>query len=203
MTLIGFLRHGETQWNLERRIQGHTDVPLTESARARLAASCTPEEWRRVRVVCSPLARCIETAAALELGSVEVDGRLIEMRWGEWEGRRVADLRAELGEAMQSNEDRGWDFQPPGGESPRMVFERVRGFLAEVRAAGAPVLAISHRGVMQSVFARAFGWDMLGRAPVKLDWRAIQVFCAGEDGAPDVVRLNLALREKNACGAAR
>ena len=56
--------------------------------------------------------------------------RLVEMAWGEWEGRRLADLRAELGDAMIENEARGLDFRPPGGESPRDVQERLKPLLA-------------------------------------------------------------------------
>ncbi|MEN8575482.1 histidine phosphatase family protein, partial [Klebsiella pneumoniae] len=66
----------------------------------------------------SPLARCTETAALLGWPDARRDDRLAEMRWGDWEGRRLADLRAEGVAAMQANEARGLDFRPAGGESP-------------------------------------------------------------------------------------
>ncbi len=119
--------------------------------------------------------------------------RLIEMSWGEWEGRRLDELRVELGENMRANEALGLDFTPPGGESPRRVFERVKGFLAQVAATGEPTLAVTHRGVIRSIFAHATGWDMLGRPPVKLDWNAIHVFKLRADGTPAVDHINFKL----------
>ena len=72
------------------------------------------------------------------------DPRLVEMHWGEWEGRLLAELRDELGAPMRENEARGWDFRPAGGESPREVWARIQPWLAEVAAAGEPTLAITH-----------------------------------------------------------
>jgi probable phosphoglycerate mutase len=110
------------------------------------------------------------------------------MRWGAWEGRRLAELRAELGPEMADNEARGWDFRPLGGESPREVLARVRSWLAELTS---PTLAVTHRGVIRAVYAAAAGWDLRGRAPAKLAWDAVHVFRLGEDGAPAIEALNL------------
>ena len=202
MTLLAMLRHGETQWSRERRIQGRTDTPLCEEGRSKVCTFALPEEWGAARVVSSPLKRCLETASALGLSPVESDARLVEMSWGEWEGRRLEELRAEFGESMRKSEALGLDFTPPGGESPRKVFERVRGFLADVAAAGEATLAIAHRGVVRAVFANACGWDMRGRAPLKLDWGAIHVFKLTPDGTPAVHRMNLELLLKSAGAAA-
>ena len=140
-----------------------------------------------MQVVTSPLARCVETAALLGAPQALRDPRLEEMSWGAWEGRMLADLRAELGAAMADNEARGWDFRPPGGESPREVLSRVRSWLSELRE---PTLAVTHRGVIRAVFASACRWDMLGKPPVKLDWGALHLFrVAGED--IQIERLNL------------
>ena len=95
------------------------------------------------------------------------------MSWGAWEGRRLADLRAELGEEMSANEARGWDFRPDGGESPREVLARVRAWLAELKA---PTLAVTHRGVIRAVYAQAASWNMLGKPPARLAWDAVHVF---------------------------
>ncbi len=201
MTLLAMLRHAETTWTLDGRIQGRTDVPLSSRGKDELRARSLPKEWRVARVVSSPLKRCLETASTLGLHGVVSDIRLAEMSWGEWEGRRLADLRAELGHAMQANENRGMDFTPPGGESPRMVFERVRGLLAEIAAEGKPTLVIAHRGVIRAIFAQASEWDMRGRAPVKLDWQSIHVFKLAPDGMPALHRMNVEVEANNA-GAA-
>ena len=91
---------------------------------------------------------------------------------------------------MRENEDRGWDFRPPGGESPREVLSRVRPWLAEVAMRGEPTLAVTHRGVIRVVLAEALGWDLRGKPPVKLDWSAVHLFRLGPEGDPKVERLN-------------
>ena len=202
MTLLAMLRHGETQWSRERRIQGRADTPLCEEGRTRLCGFTLPDEWRTARVVSSPLKRCLETASALGLARVESDARLVEMRWGDWEGRRLDELRTEFGESMRNNEALGLDFTPPGGESPRKVFERVRGLLAQVAADREATLAITHRGVIRAVFANACGWDMRGRSPAKLDWSAIHIFKLAPDGMPVIHRMNVEMPPKNAGEAA-
>ena len=186
MTRLAMLRHADTAWSVEGRVQGRTDVPLLAHVSFSL-----PAGFGNMRVVSSPLRRCVETAALLGCGDPEREPRLAEMSWGAWEGRRLEELRAELGDAMRANEARGWDFRPEGGESPREVLERVRPWLAEVAARGEPTLAITHRGVIRAVLAHALGWDLGGKPPVKLDWRALHLFRLAADGQPEVEELNL------------
>lgn len=186
MTRLAMLRHAETAWSLEGRIQGRSDVPLLFPQEISL-----PGPVKAFQIVSSPLRRCVETAALLGCRNPEREPRIAEMSWGAWEGRRLQALRAELGEAMRGNEARGWDFRPEGGESPREVLARVRPWLAEVAARGEPTLAITHRGVIRAVLADALGWDLRGTPPVKLEWRAVHVFRLTDRGAPKVEKLNL------------
>jgi probable phosphoglycerate mutase len=180
MTALALLRHADTAWSVDARIQGRADVPLLPAARARL-----PERCRGMHVVASPLRRCRETAALLGL-SHEVEPRLIEMDWGEWEGETLARLRERP--SMVENEGRGLDFRPPGGESPREVWARVEPWLREVKR---PTLAITHRGVIRVVLAAACGWDLRGPPPAKLDWHAVHFFHLDDDGAPRIDCLNV------------
>ena len=195
MTLLATLRHGDTAWSLEQRIQGKTDIQLCEAGRAKIRGRRLPIECHGMRVMSSPLVRCVETASLLGLTEFACDDRLAEMHWGEWEGRRLTELRSEFGESMRENEARGLDFTPPGGESPRHVLNRVRGWLEEIAACGHPTLAIAHRGVIRAIFAAASGWDMRGRPPLKLDWSALHVFRLDPAGAPSLVRMNVPLIE--------
>lgn len=188
--LLAVLRHGETAWSAEGRIQGRTNVPLSDAGRRDLEGWKLPAACKGMKVVTSPLARCVETAALLGAGAAQQEPRLAEMSWGAWEGRRLADLRAELGEAMRANEARGWDFRPHGGETPREVWLRVRGWLGEVANLGEPTLAVTHRGVIRAIFATAAGWDLQGAPPVKLDWSAVHLFRLDE-GRPSIERLNV------------
>ena len=187
MTLLALVRHGDTAWSAAGRIQGRSDPGLSEAGRAALAAARLPEACRGMRVVTSPLARCTETAALLGAPAAPREPRIAEMAWGEWEGRRLEELRAELGAAMRENEARGLDFRPPGGESPREVLARVSPWLASLAQ---PTLAVTHRGVIRVVLAAATGWDMRGEPPAKLDWSAFHLFRL-DRGKPSIERLNV------------
>ena len=187
MTLLALLRHADTAWSAEGRIQGRSDLPLSDAGRASLADRRLPAACRGMRIVTSPLARCVETAALLGAPQAARERRIAEMSWGAWEGKRLEALRAELGEAMRENEDRGLDFRPSGGESPREVLARVGEWLTELSE---PTLAIAHRGVIRAVLAAATGWDMRGRPPAKLDWSAFHFFQV-DHGKPTVDRLNV------------
>ena len=188
MVLVALLRHGDTAWSAAGRIQGRMDVPLSDAGRARLRAFRLPPACRGMRIVTSPLERCLETAALIGAAQAVREPRLMEMSWGDWEGLRLADLRAELGAAMAENEARGWDFRPAGGESPREVLARVQSWLVELSA---PTLAVTHRGVIRAIFAAAAGWDLRGKPPLKLEWDAVHLFRLRADGVPAIEALNL------------
>jgi len=191
-TKLLLLRHGPTAWNAERRLQGRADIGLSAEAQARLRAHALPAEFALWRCLVSPLIRARDTAALLGLTGV-VEPRLIEMDWGDYEGRTLDGLRGELGPALDSNEARGLDFTPPRGESPRMVQTRLRPLLAEIAGIGLPTVAITHRGVIRAVYARAAGWDMRRPPPHALEPYAMQLFALAADGHPSLVEANIAL----------
>jgi broad specificity phosphatase PhoE len=186
MTPLALLRHADTAWSLAGRIQGRADVPLLPGTSCRL-----PDLCRGMRVVTSPLARCVQTAALLGAPQALREPRIIEMDWGDWHGQTLSGLRKALGQAMLENEARGLDFTPAGGESPRAVGVRVKSWLREVAIAGVPTLAVTHRGVIRAILAEASGWDMRGKPPAKLDWDAVHLFVVDGEGRPSVDRLNV------------
>ncbi len=191
MTLLAVIRHGPTAWNRERRLQGRCDIPLdaegvAEVAGWKLAPGFSSFDW-----TASPLARARRTAAILAGGAVPCSPALIEMDWGEWEGRRLAELRAELGSAMTENEARGLDFRPPEGESPRMVQRRLAPWLAEVARRGRPTVAVAHRGVLRALYAEATGWNMTGRPPRALSSPTAHLFDIAADGRPRLRSLDI------------
>ena len=196
MTDLLFLRHGPTAWNEARRIQGRRDVPLTAGSVAALSRMRLPARFGvRCRWVSSPLRRACETARALGAEAFAVEPRLIEMDWGEWEGRSLPDLRAALGEAMCRNEARGLDFETPAGDSPRRVQERLRPWLAELGRGRTdrPVAAVSHKGVGRALLALAVDWDMKDRAPVRLNWERAHRFRVSPSGEPRLAEPNIEL----------
>ena len=193
MIPVLLIRHGPTTWNAARRIQGHTDIPLSNEGRADLARRQLPEEYRGWRWFCSPLRRTRETAALLGASDPSPDPRLAEMRWGEWEGRTLDSLRAEFGEEMATRERLGLDFRAPGGESPREARARLAAWLAEVAAAGEPVIAVTHKGILRAAMSLATGWEYLDKPPVALDWTRAHLFEADVDGGLRLTRPNIDL----------
>lgn len=190
---LAVIRHGRTDWNEAGRIQGRTDTPLSDAGRAALIGRRPPPALAGHAWVASPLARAVETARLLSGADPETEPRLAEMGWGDWEGQRLADLRAALGAEMARMEARGLDFRPPGGESPRDVQDRLRPWLRAVAAAGRPRIAVTHKGVIRALLALASGWDMTGKPPARLDWTRVHVFHLAADGRPAVGDLNLPL----------
>jgi broad specificity phosphatase PhoE len=168
MTSVLLIRHGPTSWNASGRIQGQTDIELSPRGRAEVRRWRLPAAWAQARVFSSPLRRARETAIILTGRTPTVDPRLSEMDWGRFQGRRLAELRAEAPGAMAANEARGLDFRPPGGESPREVCARLQAFLVELAADPRPVVAVCHKGVIRAALVVATGWDMRGRPPMRL-----------------------------------
>jgi len=191
MTSLALLRHGPTSWNREHRLQGRADLGLDAAGRDAVKGWRLPPDLSARRWLTSPLARAVETAALLGLSATS-EPRLIEMDWGAWEGRRPQELRREE-PRFAREEARGLDLAPPGGESPRAVQLRLAPLLAQLAAEDAAVGAVSHKGVIRAVLALATGWDMLGKAPVRLDWDAIHLFHLDTEGRPQIERLNLSL----------
>jgi probable phosphoglycerate mutase len=192
VTALALIRHAPTAWNRGGRLQGRSDVPLLDESRTDLARRKIPDAYAAFRTVSSPLRRCLDTAALLRL-VVSRDDRLVEMDWGEFQGYTLKELRTARGIDLAANEARGLDFRPPGGESPRDVQARVAPLLAEIAASEKPTLAVTHRGVIRAIYARAVGWDMTGEPPQDLDLYALHLFTLARDGTPRLEQLNLPL----------
>ena len=193
MREVVFLRHGATAWNEEGRIQGRRDVALSAAGQSELVQLPVPECWRDGQWYVSPLRPTRESAAALGARDPLLEPRLQEMDWGDWEGARLSELRAALGENMRDNESRGLDFRPPRGESPREVRERLRQWLGELPAGGAPVLAMTHKGVIRAALSLATGWDMRDDFRPRPEWGAAHVFQLGGADGFALARLSVPL----------
>lgn len=150
-------RHGQTQWNLEDKVCGRTDLPLTELGleQARLLAQRTKDLDLDI-IISSPMLRARQTAAptaALHGREILVDERLIEQDYGIYEGVSRFD------EGFLANK-RHFAFRYPGGESMMDVAHRVYGLLEELREkyAGKNVLLVCHGGVCRVI--RTYFEDM-------------------------------------------
>ena len=129
------LRHGETVWNVEGRMQGALDSPLTERGRAqalRQGDILRQAGAERLPLYSSPQGRALETARlALPSSQVIKDERLVEVGMGGWQGLTIAEIhRASPEVAVPDNFM--WKFLAPGGERMDQKLIRLRDFLSDV-----------------------------------------------------------------------
>jgi len=171
---ILMIRHGRTDWNEVRRIQGRTDIPLNDRGRAEQKLRSIPPHFHGSPVWSSPLCRATETASLMGCPAPATDDRLIEMDFGEWEGRTHTELTAKDPQQMQRLESRGIDMRPPGGETPREVGARLLSLVGEL--AGPAHVLFCHKGVIRAALALALDWDMRSDLPFRVNWNAGQVF---------------------------
>lgn len=157
-------RHGETTWNLEHRLQGRADTPLTDRGRAQaraLAALLADEPL--AAVYASPLQRAAETARPLALrrGLVpELRPELVEIGYGVLEGRTADDPDAEIRALFAARKRDPIGFRPPGGgETYAELRDRLVPFVAELqgRHAGETVAVIGHRGTNRVLYGLLLG----------------------------------------------
>ena len=165
MTKLAIIRHGHTPWNRAGQIQGRTDIALDQDAVRELAAQNLPAGWDRAEIVASPLARAVETARLISDREPVKVPALIEMDWGDWEGKRGVDLKADPQSGFRDIEDWGWEYRPPNGESPAQVWQRLEAWLSQLQR---NTIAVCHIGIMRVILARAYGWDFAGPPPFKV-----------------------------------
>ncbi len=166
MTLRMLLaRHGQTAYNAERRFMGQLDVPLDDVGRAQaqaVAARLSTE--LPAAIYSSTLKRALETARAIQAAipshpELRTDVRLIEGQFGDWEGRKYDDLRANDAERLARWEDGRLDNTPPNGESLEDLAERVQAAYRDICAAHSnqTVLVVAHGGTIQVMLTLALG----------------------------------------------
>jgi probable phosphoglycerate mutase len=170
--LAFIVRHGQTDYNAEVRIQGQADIDLNALGRrqadengARLAALVGRAEG--FDFVASPLRRTRETMERMRLamglppGGYRIDPRLMELNFGDWQGFTFAELEALKPGATAARLRDKWNFRPPGAhaESYAMLTERVKSWLADLSA---ETICVAHGGVMRCLFhliENVPGWE--------------------------------------------
>ena len=193
MSLLVLIRHGATDWNAERRLQGRTDRPLSRAGVAAVRRWRLPPLLQEAVWATSPLARARQTAALLGHDGCVVEPALVEMAWGGWEGRAREELIVEVGFVAIERNPQGRDFRPPGGESPREVWARLKPWVATMAMTRGSIVAVTHRGVVRALYAEATGWDMIGPPADDFAAGAAQLFLARNDGSVGLIRANLML----------
>jgi len=167
LTRFGLLRHGQTEWNKLRKIQGSCDSPLTSKGKdqiAKWAHFLKKYNWNRI--LASDLGRVKETVSILnrELGvPVEYDARLREQAWGEWEGLTLLSVQQTFKANLELRVKRGWHFSAPGGETRLSVKERTLSALSEAgkKWPEQNILIVCHQGVIKSILYSISGKKFL------------------------------------------
>ena len=160
-----FIRHGETDWNVEARLQGQQTIPL--NARGRLQAKRNGEmlhdhipEVAIYDFVASPLDRAADTmrimrtALGLDPEAFRTDPDLLEITFGKWEGYTLAELAADGSPEARHREADKWGYVPPGGESYAMLHARVERWVKSLRT---ETVAVSHGAVGRVLQGILFG----------------------------------------------
>lgn len=152
MRLI-LMRHGETIWNAEQRLQGHDNAPLSARGREQaLSFRHLLDELRPKAVVSSDLGRCRETVALIGHPDAPADARLRELGMGEWTGWRKPDLIAHHPHEYWSW--RAGEHCPAGGETWHDFRARVEDGLRDWLArTGGDLLAVVHSGVIRAALS--------------------------------------------------
>jgi len=181
MTLneLWLARHGETEWSLSGRHTGRTDVPLT--ARGEEQAAALGSRLRGASfalVLVSPLERARRTAELAGFGdALELDSDLVEVDYGEYEGRTTAEIH-------RSRPD--WDLWRdgcPGGETIAEAAARAERVIARVRAVDGPVLLVGHGHLTRTLASRALTLDPDHGRHLALDPASLSIVGA-EHAAP-------------------
>lgn len=173
-TTLIVVRHGETAWNRERRMQGHTDTPLSAIGRVQAAALARRlSEAAMAAIYSSDLQRARDTATAIaECTGHEViaDPRLQERRFGIFEGLTYEEMSARYPEEFARFQSRDPDYLIPGGESAREFRERCLACLAEIaeKHAGAEIVVVTHGLVLDLLYRAAHGMAHDAPRPVPL-----------------------------------
>lgn len=166
MQRLHFFRHGECDWNVQRRYVSHTDRPLTERGQAQTAAAAAWLAQGRVKaVVTTGLARTDALAAALS-GPAQLDLRWREVDHGAWEGLTYRECQARFGEAaVAARFEDPLGTAPEQGETLHSLGERVAAAWQALLALPSPVVIATHAGPMQVLLCQVIG------LPLEQHWR--------------------------------
>ena len=155
------VRHGQTDWNINRRFQGQSDVPLNEAGRQQAAALANRLSRERIDVLfASDLQRTHETAriiAARHACEIRVDARLREINFGAWEGLTYDEIKLNDPAAFAAREADIFTTAAPDGETLNQLTARVKSVLNDLHTqyADQTILMVAHGGPLQILLCLA------------------------------------------------
>ncbi|MBC8348524.1 MAG: histidine phosphatase family protein [Verrucomicrobia bacterium] len=166
VTRITLVRHGETEWNVSGRWQGHADAPLTIHGQTQ--ARALGERFRDATFdACytSDLGRAVHTSKLIADPSAmdfEIDERLRERGLGIMQGFTTAEMLDQCPDVYESFRNNGPDYLIPEGESFRQFNERCVNAIEEfsIRHSGKSILVVTHGGVLGAIFRHVIGLSL-------------------------------------------
>ena len=189
--VLFYVRHGETEWNRQGRLQGQRDSELTALGRAQ-AVQCAEilrdligREGRDVAsldFVASPLGRArvsmelLRATLGLDPAAYRTDARLAELAFGRWEGVAYPELLAHQGAALAAREQDKWNFTPPGGESYADLMVRLRAWHANVARDS---VVVAHGGTARALVALRGIAEPEKAAAFDIDQGVVYLFAGG------------------------
>jgi len=170
-TRFGLIRHAQTDWNREKKIQGHSDSPLTANGKKQASSwgqRLLQFPWDRI--LASDTGRALATAERINAFlniPLETDPRLREQDWGDWVSKTIPQIQTEASQVLEEQINAGWNFCPPGGESRDSVLKRSQEALMEAadRYPGDNLLVVTHEGVVKGLIYHLCGRMFLPSEP--------------------------------------
>ncbi len=188
---IYYIRHGETEWNADGRLQGTRDIPLNDLGRKQAvdAGAILADRFARdgrseqsLAFVASPLGRARSTMelvrGALELPPADysIDDRLREIGYGDWEGSTLKQMQASDPEVFAKRQADKWTVPPPGGESYAAVQIRMRDWYDSLLV---DTVAVAHGGTARALMVALGIETSAGAADLTIEQGAVYVFGDG------------------------
>jgi alpha-ribazole phosphatase len=171
LTRLLLVRHGETDWTLQERFLGHTDLPLNDSGQRQAAAIARALSMEPIHAIyTSDLGRAMATAQAIggfpgsthNSAQVIPDSRLREVKFGEWDGLTYAEILSRDPDSVNAWQGDFLKTPPPGGESLEQLAGRLKPFLDEVAGAypDKTFVVAAHAGSLQCLLCLALGLSL-------------------------------------------
>ena len=188
-------RHGQTDWNIARRYQGQTDVPLNETGTLQAALLAQRLSTHVIHAIySSDLSRAMTTAKAIAEAQqltpvLHSDPRWRELSFGDWEGMTYQEMSAQSPELFDAWMKDSLTVSTPNGETHRQLAERVQSAFDEIKAKhdDETVLVVGHSGSIQTLLALTLGVDLSRYWQFRVSQTSLSELTVYEDG----VTLNL------------
>lgn len=190
MTRLLLVRHGETEWNRQKRHQGQKDIPLNEFGRQQVSALSRRLKTEPINALyTSDLCRAWETAKTISINFSKLvivkDARLREMNFGEWEGLTWSEIREKDPSVVENWSNYLAEKGPPGGENLFRFSNRIRNFSDEIIKShpNETILLVAHGGTMMVLICLLLGHPIERYWQFRIEKASLSDICVYPEGA--------------------